>query len=305
MAIQLEVLQERLRDFAASQELHILSDHPINYGVQILLSDGINQAPVNLYTTGRMVVGGKASPLRSRLQEWVIAHQTASPRPGRVTAVHIGVDEAGKGDVFGPLVIAGAVVLPEQSSLLQSLEVRDSKTLTSGRIRELAEKLENHCPVEVFLLSPADYNSRYAELSNLNALLGWGHAQVIQRLHVRTGVATALSDQFSEHPHIQQALTAANCPVVLEEQTHAESDLAVAAASILARAAFEHAFEELRRKTGLDLPYGASDPEIAKFLQKIYQRWGEEGLRRSAKLNFKPVKAILNSSSYQGGIEGG
>ncbi len=294
MTSPLENLLDRLRSFALKQGLQILIEHPIDYGVQVVISDGRYEVPVNLYTTGRMLVGGKASPLRSQLQEWATTHQGGKVAPpGRVTAAHIGVDEAGKGDIFGPMVIAGAVVLPEQSTLLQSLDIRDSKTLSSVRIRELADWLVNRCPVEVLVLSPVEYNACYAELGNLNKLLGWGHARVIQTLHTRTGVAAALSDQFSERPHIQQALTAANCPVVLEERPHAENDLAVAAASILARAAFEQAFEELRRKSGLELPYGASDPAIPRFLQQIHQRWGEEGLRRSAKLNFKPVKAVL------------
>jgi len=294
MTSQLESLLERLRAFAVGAGLQILAEHPIDYGVQVLFTDGQSEAPVNLYTTGRVLVGGKASSLRSQLQEWATAHQAGKVAlPGRVTVAHIGVDEAGKGDIFGPMVIAGAVVLPEQSTLLQSLDIRDSKTLSSGRIRELADWLVNRCPVEVLVLSPVEYNARYAELGNLNKFLGWGHARVIQTLHTRTGVATALSDQFSERPHIQQALTAANCPVVLEERPHAENDLAVAAASILARAAFEQAFEELRRKSCLELPYGASDPAISKFLEQIHQHWGEEGLRRSAKLNFKPVKAVL------------
>ena len=301
-----EQLLSRLRQFATDHSLQLVSERPIDYGMQVIIAEEGREIPVNIYSTGRVVVGGKEGALRNVLKEWAISHQIGkTANPGRVQVAHIGVDEAGKGDIFGALVIAGALVLPEQSTVLQSMEIRDSKTLSSGRIRELADWLENRCPHEVLLLIPAEYNTLYAEMGNINKLLGWGHARVIQRLHARTGVSAALSDQFSERPHIQQALTEANCPVILEERPHAENDLAVAAASILARAAFERSFEELRHKTGLDLPYGASDPAISKFLQQIDQHWGEEGLRRSAKLNFKPVKAILNSSPYQGGVGGG
>lgn len=286
----------RLKAFLAEQSLRLLTERPIDYGVQMVVSDGTSEIPVNIYTTGRIVVAGKDCPLRSRLQAWSAAHQSAKPsEPGRIESVHIGVDEAGKGDVFGPLVIAGAVVRPEQSTLLLSQGVRDSKTLTSSRIRDLADWLKPRCPAEVLLLTPADYNDRYREFGNLDRLLGWGHARVIEVLNERTGVDMALSDQFSEKQHIQKALAAAGVSVTLQERPHAENDLAVAAASILARAAFEQAFDELRRKSSLDLPSGASDPAIAEFLRIIHQRWGEEGLRRSAKLNFKPVKEILGS----------
>lgn len=290
----LEQLLDRLRVFSVARSLQILSERSIDYGLQVMLSDGSHQIPVNIYTTGRLVVGGRNSPLRSILKEWASAQQAGTPAsPARVEVVHIGVDEAGKGDVFGPLVIAGAVVLPEQSTLFLSMEIRDSKSIASGLIQQVAAWLQNHCTHEVLLLGPAEYNSRYTELGNLNRLLAWGHARVIQALHNRTGVMAALSDQFSQRSDIQQALTTVNCPVVLEQRPHAENDLAVAAASILARSAFERAFEDLRHKSGLDLPYGASDPAIPKFLQQIHQRWGAEGLRRSAKLHFKPVQAVL------------
>lgn len=289
-------LISRLRAFAAGHGLQTLPERNIDYGLQIIVTDGSCEVPLNIYTTGKLVVGGKASPLRSQLQEWAASQGAGGPaKPGRVLAAHIGVDESGKGDVFGPLVVAGAVVQPEQSSLLQSQEIRDSKTLTSSRIHEVAAWLENRCPLEVLVLAPLEFNQRYVEMGNLDLLLGWGHAQVIQRLYARTGVTTALSDQFSHKRPIQQALAAANCPVVLEERPHAESDLAVAAASIVARAAFERSFGELRRKSGLDLPFGASDPRIPDVLQAIFERWGEEGLRRSTKLNFKPVKAVLEA----------
>lgn len=297
-----EHILARLRAFAADQHLAVRGERPIEYGVQILLADGSAEIPVNIYTTGRILIGGKPGALRSLLQGWADTQQAAKPAAPtvRVEVAHIGVDEAGKGDIFGPLVIAGAVVQPEQSSLLQAHGVRDSKILTSAQIQHLADWLPNRCPIEVLVLSPADYNAHYAELGNLNQLLGWGHARVIEALYARTGVELALSDQFSERPHIRQALDAAGCPVRLEERPHAETDLAVAAASICARAAFERALEELRHKSGFHLPFGASDPAIPVILRKVQQRWGEEGLRRIAKLHFKPVKEVLNPKSAAG-----
>ena len=300
-ALQEHILAS-LRTFAADQHLAVRGERSIEYGVQILLADGGAEIPVNIYTTGRIVIGGKPGALRSLLQGWADTQQAAKPAAPtlRVEVAHIGVDEAGKGDVFGPLVIAGAVVQPEQSSLLQAQGVRDSKMLTSAQIQHLAAWLPGRCPVEVLVLPPMEYNQRYAELGNLNQLLGWGHGRVIETLHARTGVELALSDQFSQRPHIQQALDATGCPVRLEERPHAEADLAVAAASICARAAFERALEELRLKSGFHLPFGASDPAIPVILRKVRQRWGEDGLRRIAKLHFKPVKEILNPKGAAG-----
>jgi ribonuclease HIII len=93
-----EQLLSRLRKFAVDHSLQLLSERPIDYGVQVIIAEEAREIPVNIYSTGRVVVGGKESALRTLLKEWAASHQTGkSASPGRVQVAHIGVDEAGKG----------------------------------------------------------------------------------------------------------------------------------------------------------------------------------------------------------------
>jgi len=206
----------------------------------------------------------------------------------------IGVDESGKGDVFGPLVVAGVIVTPDVEELLARRGVRDGKRVARGRIAELAQLVRANCPVEVLTLEPPDYNRAYEKHGrNLNRLLAWGHAQVISKLSQRVPVAKAISDQFGKHSLLIQALAAEGCPIVLEQRPQGESDLAVAAASVVARAAFIAAIEAYSRQFGLNIPLGASDSQVKEVGRYIYRRWGRPGLEQVAKMHFKTVREII------------
>lgn len=206
----------------------------------------------------------------------------------------IGVDESGKGDVFGPLVVAGVVLTPEIERRLADCGLRDSKRLSRSRVAELAQLICTNCPVETLVLQPPDYNKAYKERGrNLNRLLAWGHARVISRLSQRMPVAKAISDQFGNPELLLRALAAEGCHVALEQRPQAESDLAVAAASVVARAAFIAAIEAYSRQFGLNIPLGASDSQVKEVGKYIYQRWGRQGLERVAKMHFKTVREII------------
>src|SRR5256884_3885728 len=98
---------------------------------------------------------------------------------------HFGVDESGKGDFFGPLVIAGVYVDRGIARELLDAGIVDSKRIGSDtRIRSLAETIRKSSLglVETVLIGPAKYNELYEKFGNLNKLLGWGHARVIENL---------------------------------------------------------------------------------------------------------------------------
>src|SRR6266480_1404202 len=122
---------------------------------------------------------------------------------------HFGVDESGKGDFFGPLVIAGVYVDRGIARSLMDAGVQDSKRITSdSRIRALADAIRKTSMglFEVVLIGPAKYNELYEKFGNLNKLLAWGHARVIENLLAKkTDCPRSLSDQFADARVIEQS----------------------------------------------------------------------------------------------------
>ncbi len=205
----------------------------------------------------------------------------------------IGIDESGKGDYFGPLVIAAVFVDATTQGELALMEVRDSKKISDGRVLEMAPDIKTICPHSVVAIGPQKYNELYAKIKNLNRLLAWGHAKALENLLER-GVtcARAISDQFGDERLILNALQEKGRKIVLEQRTKAESDLAVAAASILARAEFLIRLKRLSDDIGTTLPKGAS-PAVELAGKMIVKKHGKERLATVAKLHFKTTKAVL------------
>ena len=211
----------------------------------------------------------------------------------RDTIERIGIDESGKGDYFGPLVIAAVFVDATTQGELKLMGVRDSKKLSDGRILELAPDIKTICPHSVIAIGPQKYNELYAKIKNLNRLLAWGHAKALENLLER-GVTCerAISDQFGDARLILNALQEKGRKIVLEQRTKAESDLAVAAASILARAEFLLRLKRLSSEVGTTLPKGAS-PAVELAAKMIIKKHGRERLESVAKLHFKTTQAVL------------
>ena len=198
----------------------------------------------------------------------------------------IGVDEAGKGDYFGPLCVAGVMADEQGLYKLIELGVRDSKTLSDEQIRKLAEKIRKAFPYHVLVLRPKKYNELYASFHNLNSLLAWGHATVIERLVEQTGVNRALIDKFANESVVENALRKKRLKISLEQRVRGEADVVVAAASILARWAFVEFLEETGKKFGVSLPKGAA-AHVVEAARRFVREQGREALGEVAKLHFK------------------
>ena len=208
---------------------------------------------------------------------------------------HFGIDESGKGDFFGPLVIAGAYVDAGIARTLRDGGIQDSKRIGSdARIRELA-KLIRATPgvsANVISISPEKYNQLYAKFGNLNRLLAWGHARVIENLlEQRPECPRALSDQFANPSLIKRALLEKGRGIQLDQRTKAESDPAVAAASILAREAFIDWLQTAGRKQSVVLPRGAS-AQVKQVARELAGAHGAEILSRLAKTHFKTASEV-------------
>lgn len=211
-------------------------------------------------------------------------------------APHFGIDESGKGDFFGPLVIAG--VYADQAIARHLLEagIRDSKSIGSdAQIRKFAEIVRATPGLisEVVIVPPGKYNPLYEKIGNLNRLLAWGHARVIENLCARQpDCPAALSDQFANPRVLERALMEKGRKITLRQQTKAESDYAVAAASILAREKFIDWIADAEKRWGVKFPKGASGA-VLEAARALIQAHGADALRDTAKLHFKTTAQAL------------
>jgi ribonuclease HIII len=212
----------------------------------------------------------------------------------------IGIDESGKGDYFGPLVIAGVYADKDREGELQALGVRDSKTLSDTRVQTLAEQIRACCPYSLVVIGPARYNTLQASLHNLNRLLAWGHARAIENLLSRLDCPHVIADQFGDERYLHNALMSKGRTVRLTQRPRAEADLAVAAASILARAEFLRRLQELSTRHGLPLPKGAG-PAVITAGATLVRRHGESILSQVAKVHFRTTSAVLAAVAKGGG----
>ena len=204
----------------------------------------------------------------------------------------IGIDESGKGDYFGPLVIAAVFVDVTTQGELAIMEARDSKKISDGRILEMAPDIRTICPHSIVAIGPQKYNELYAKIRNLNRLLAWGHARALENLLERVTCGRAIADQFGDERFVLNALQEKGRKIALEQRTKAESDVAVAAASILARAEFLLRLKRLSDEVGTTLPKGAS-PAVELAARMVIKKHGRERLGSVAKLHFKTTQAVL------------
>jgi len=208
---------------------------------------------------------------------------------------HFGIDESGKGDFFGPLVIAGVYVDREIARKFMEAGIQDSKRIGSDkRIRDLANIIRTTPGAvgDTVTIGPERYNDLYEKFGNLNSLLGWGHARVIENLLERKPECPrALSDKFADASVIEKALLKHGQAIKLEQRTKAESDLAVAAASILAREAFIDWLERHGKTWGMKLGRGVSS-DVKAAARKIAENGGPAALRKVAKLHFRTAHEV-------------
>jgi ribonuclease HIII len=208
---------------------------------------------------------------------------------------HFGVDESGKGDFFGPLVISGVYVDRGIARKLLDAGVQDSKRIGSdARVRTLAQIIRKTAGglIETVLIGPERYNELYEKFGNLNSLLGWGHARVIENLLAKKpDCPRALSDQFADARVIKRSLLQHGRKIKIQQRPKAESDIAVAAASILAREAFIGWLERRGKAIGLVLERGVS-ASVKETAKKLVEKSGPQSLREVAKVHFRTAHEI-------------
>jgi len=280
------VLQEQLYEFAELPYGHFRASR--------------GKCSVQFYLSGKLVVQGKGARefIEFALEPMVLEEarlgyeEELNPE---MYQPHFGVDEAGKGDFFGPLVIAGAYVRSFTAKKLLQAGVCDSKRIGSAkRTHDLADAVKSIVGknFEVVAVFPEKYNELYGKFRNLNQLLAWGHIKVIENLAAKVpDCPRALSDQFANPTLLQNQLKRKKVEILLEQKTKAESDIAVAAASILARAAFLEGMERLGKGIGLELLKGAS-AQVKAQGREIFLSRGRETLLKVSKAHFKTFAEV-------------
>ena len=258
---------------------------------------------VAMYESGKLVVQGKGTTdfvqfyLEPQLlgeaklgYEHILDPTMLEPR--------IGVDESGKGDFFGPLVIAGAFLNEAAAQNMMEIGVRDSKMIKSDRrIAEIAKeiRLTEGCVTDVVAIGPEKYNELHARTGNVNNILGWGHARVIENLLGRVDSPKAISDQFGNKRIIEKALMERGRKIELVQRHKAESDLAVAAASIIARNEFVMRLRRLGKEYGVELPKGASTA-VEQAAVQLVAKHGRDALGKVAKMHFRTSQKVLEGA---------
>ena len=216
---------------------------------------------------------------------------------------HGGVDESGKGDFFGPLCIAGVYADEVTGPKLRAIGCCDSKLIKSSKkIMELSAGIREIAGNgwTVVVIGPESYNRLYAKFGNLNRLLAWGHARVIENLLEKVPACPRmLSDKFADERLIRRALLTRGREIRLDQRTKAESDVAVAAASILSREQFLRGMAKLEAEFGIELPRGAG-PQVKAAGRSLMERFGASVFERCAKTHFKTWNELTGTP-----VEGG
>jgi ribonuclease HIII len=249
-------------------------------------------AVATLYASGKLVV--QAADPEVFVQRWlsleappIRSAEVVEPICAPVTdEAVIGSDEVGKGDYFGPLVVCAVRLEPGQSDEIRRSGVRDSKTLTDEQCIRLGGALRSRYAVAVERLDPVDYNRVYVP-GKLNDLLADQHTKAISRL-ATPGVHVVV-DRFANERLLVTRMK--KLGVRLEQRVRAESEPAVAAASVVAREEFLTALKELSEEVAVHLHKGAGPP-VDQAARKFVALHGFDALNRVAKLHFKTTQKI-------------
>lgn len=255
---------------------------------------------VVFYESGKLVVQGKGT---QEFVEFVLEPEVLQEARLGYEAVlnpdlllpRIGVDESGKGDFFGPMCVAGVYVNEAVIKAWKDAGVRDSKNISSDKkVSELAKLIKETpgCVTTVVSIGNEAYNRLYAKMRSVNTVLAWGHARVIenlmgQRHRMNPPPVRAISDQFaSSKAVIEKALMSMGKELELVQRHKAEADVAVAAASILARDEFVRRLAGLGQNYEMELPKGAG-PNVDVVAKALFSRYGADAVAKVAKMHFR------------------
>jgi ribonuclease HIII len=298
--IALKILNRHIQ-ILAKQNIRFTEPVKNEYSFQVSVIEGKDKISLNIFfgKKGNKIVlqGNKDLTLYKRVSDTIFGEKLIEDKKPESEPVYpyIGTDESGKGDYFGPLVIAGVYVTPATGKYLQTLGIRDSKELSDPQIIQFASaiKKRNEILNDVVLISPEKYNQLYEKMNNLNRMMGWAHARVIENLLNKCDVSEAISDKFGNEKLIIDSLQQKGRLINLKQVTKAERFTAVAAASILARESVIKWFNIQSKKYKIKIPKGSSS-EVEQTAKLLLGNYGEEIINKLVKMHFKTSSKVFN-----------
>lgn len=299
---------QEMRKALELQGIGVYDYKEINYGLQFDVEMGEMISKVRIYESKKGIKVDLSVVKHEALKDAILSIESMGKlseqsknkvkgEAGKVFATDllenplIGVDESGKGDYFGPLVIAGVYADAEMKIALKKMGVMDSKSLSDKKIETLATKIQTTCPYNIVIIGNKSYNKMYEQISNLNKLLAWGHARVIENMLEKIDCPYALSDQFGNESFIKNALMEKGKKITLEQRPKGEENVVVAAASILARNEFVKKMEEMKSNYNMTFPKGAGTQTLIAA-KEFTARFGKTELVNVSKLHFKTTENI-------------
>lgn len=255
----------------------------------------VEKARITCYQSGKLLLQGEAVDawLEKLSSVFTATEANSVPRErSELAFATIGSDESGKGDYFGPLVVAACMLRPEDVRFVRELGVRDSKEATDAIIRTAAASLREHVAYAIEEYSPEAYNLRHDQVGNVNIMLGDAHAHCIAELARKTSARHVIVDRFGGEHYVRSGLGSLAAELKITMVPRAESNPAVAAASFLARARFVEALEELSAEVGMKLLPGASGM-VERRARELVRSRGPKVLARVAKVHFKTTTRVL------------
>lgn len=300
---------EQLDKLARKHKLQLEDSKDIPYGVQQEYSYFNEKGKVNIYYSAKkdrisFTVSSKSEAMKRKLNEVVLNQQTLA-FPPQINDLHswkswVGSDESGKGDYFGPLVVAAFYCRYEDIIPLRELGVKDSKELKDNQIDIVARKVMARYPnnFQQLVLVPSKYNELYVRFKeskkNLNHILAWAHSKVIATLVRRFNPEGVFVDRFTKQNLVEYYLASEKCDNYDIIQAHqGERDVAVATASIIARHKFNSGIEHYSNLYGVKLPKGGGNQTIVVG-KEFVTKCGVEKLNEVAKLHFKNSDSIIS-----------
>ncbi len=293
----------------ARRGIRVASQREIPFGLQLRLEKDSRAASLNLYYSLKKgvskVLAGPESTLKAELQAVIGARQTEQRGEFHTWERWIGSDECGKGDYFGALVVAAFALDASMAGEIRSLGVTDSKKLSDSQIKIMAHSLYERYNERIacIVIKPLRYNEIMADMQsrkeNLNDLLAWQHGTAILQLLGRIPlVQGVLVDQFSVHRKVRRFLLDKELALPVEERPRAESDPAVAAASVIARYQFLQSRQAMDRHYKMKFPLG-SGKNVLPPAKAFADKYGWDRLAEVAKLHFVTSRNVRAQDIFE------
>ncbi|ASK63018.1 ribonuclease HIII [Virgibacillus phasianinus] len=303
-----------------SQQIHTFSKEKINK-MHDYYKDSIVDVPqgavfraktsngvITAYRSGKVMFQGKAAEFESIkwVEELEIEPVKGKPNPKLnhnftppstiYNVSHIGSDEAGTGDYFGPMTVACVFVKKEQLAKLKEIGVQDSKNLSDTTIKRLSKEiLSLNILYSLLVLRNEKYNDLKARGWSQGKMKAMLHHHAIQNVSNKAGQDSfegIVIDQFCEpglyNKYIgsERQKSAPNTYFITKAESYS---IAVAAASIIARTSFLKEMDLLSGTIGMTLPKGASK-QVDQTIAQIIREKGHQALHACAKTHFVNTK---------------